>query len=96
MTVNPVGLPKQVADRYVAKMREPGVLACALNWYRALATPRAYRVGHVSVPTTLVWGTETPPSQPMQHGSLATMRTDPLHQSNSTGGIGYRRTAHKP
>lgn len=49
------GLPRPVADRYAARMREPGALTAALGWYRALRLGggTAHRV---PVPTTLVWG----------------------------------------
>ncbi|WP_454043859.1 hypothetical protein [Cellulosimicrobium sp. Marseille-Q8652] len=49
------GLPPEDAARYAERMREPGALRAALNWYRAL--PLARRgVGPVHVPTTYVWG----------------------------------------
>jgi pimeloyl-ACP methyl ester carboxylesterase len=51
------GLPDDVVDHYVARMREPGALSAALGWYRAL--PRSGRdpVGKVRVPTLHVWST---------------------------------------
>jgi pimeloyl-ACP methyl ester carboxylesterase len=50
------GLPEDRVEAYVARMREPGALTAALNWYRA--TPLAARtpVGTVRVPTLHVWG----------------------------------------
>ncbi|UZN02605.1 alpha/beta fold hydrolase [Cellulomonas sp. S1-8] len=49
------GLEPDLADRYVARMCEPGALTAALAWYRALGVPRA-RSGDrtVRVPTTYV------------------------------------------
>ncbi|MDP9417053.1 MAG: alpha/beta hydrolase, partial [Actinomycetota bacterium] len=53
------GLPQEAADRYVDRMREPGALRAALNWYRALPleppTP-----GRVRVPTVSVRGAREP------------------------------------
>lgn len=49
------GLPPEDADRYATRMREPGALRAALNWYRALPIARR-SVGAVRVPTTYVWG----------------------------------------
>ncbi|GAB4081951.1 alpha/beta fold hydrolase [Modestobacter muralis] len=49
------GLPPELADRYVERLRQPGALTAALNWYRALplsGTP----VGTVRVPTLHLWG----------------------------------------
>jgi len=58
----------RVAD-YVARMREPGALTAALNWYRAnkLST---MEVDPVTVPTMYVWGTED-----VAVGSAAAMAT---------------------
>ncbi len=41
----------------VAALSEPGVLAAALNWYRAMSPHDADDLGLVSVPTTYLWGT---------------------------------------
>jgi pimeloyl-ACP methyl ester carboxylesterase len=49
------GLPGAEAARYAARMREPGALTAALNWYRALPLSRS-RTGTVAVPTTYAWG----------------------------------------
>lgn len=49
------GLPAEDARRYAARMREPGALTGALNWYRALPLSRL-RTGPVGVPTTYAWG----------------------------------------
>ena len=49
------GLPAAEAARYAARMREPGALTGALNWYRALPLSRL-RTGPVDVPTTYAWG----------------------------------------
>lgn len=48
------GLAPDRVDHYVARAREPGALAAALAWYRALGVPRAGRSGPVRVPTTYV------------------------------------------
>jgi pimeloyl-ACP methyl ester carboxylesterase len=51
------GLPTEAVDRYVTRMREPGALTAALNWYRALPMSWRDRVGTVRVPTLHVWST---------------------------------------
>jgi pimeloyl-ACP methyl ester carboxylesterase len=51
------GLPEDAVDRYVARMREPGALTAALNWYRALPLTLRDPVGTVRVPTLHVWST---------------------------------------
>jgi pimeloyl-ACP methyl ester carboxylesterase len=51
------GLPDALADHYVARMREPGALTAALNWYRALPWSGRDTVGRVTVPTLHVWST---------------------------------------
>jgi pimeloyl-ACP methyl ester carboxylesterase len=51
------GLPADRADHYVDRMREPGALSAALNWYRALPWNVRDRVGRVRVPTLLIWST---------------------------------------
>ena len=52
------GLPEHLAAHYVARMREPGALTAALNWYRALPWHARDPVGRVRVPTLHVWSTE--------------------------------------
>ena len=47
----------EAAERYVARMREPGALSSALAWYRALPFGARDRVGTVTVPTLHVWST---------------------------------------
>ena len=49
------GLDGEATERYVARMREPGALTAALNWYRGLPLSRP-TVGRVEVPTLYVWG----------------------------------------
>jgi pimeloyl-ACP methyl ester carboxylesterase len=49
------GLPADAVERYVARMREPGALTAALNWYRALPLSLGRPVGTVRVPTLHVW-----------------------------------------
>jgi pimeloyl-ACP methyl ester carboxylesterase len=51
------GLPRDAVDRYVARMREPGALTSALNWYRAIPWSAGDLVGTVRVPTLHVWST---------------------------------------
>jgi pimeloyl-ACP methyl ester carboxylesterase len=51
------GLPAEAVDRYVTRMREPGALSAALNWYRALPWSLRDPVGTVRVPTLHVWST---------------------------------------
>ncbi len=51
------GLPDDLADHYVTRMREPGALTAALNWYRALPWAGRDPVGPVTVPTLHVWST---------------------------------------
>ena len=51
------GLPHDAVDRYVARMHEPGALAAALGWYRALPWSGRDPVGTVRVPTLHVWST---------------------------------------
>ncbi|OLR93973.1 alpha/beta fold hydrolase [Actinokineospora bangkokensis] len=49
-------VPESSVQEYVARLREPGALTAALNWYRAMRhnpTP-----DKVSVPTMFVWSTE--------------------------------------
>jgi pimeloyl-ACP methyl ester carboxylesterase len=54
------GLPVELADHYVARMREPGALPAALGWYRALPWSSREPVGPVEVPAQLVWGARDP------------------------------------
>jgi pimeloyl-ACP methyl ester carboxylesterase len=52
------GLPEADADHYVRRMREPGALTAALNWYRALPWSAREPVGRIrGVPTLHVWST---------------------------------------
>lgn len=50
------GLPGDLVEEYVSRMREPGALTAALNWYRALPAGTRTPVGTVRVPTLHVWG----------------------------------------
>ena len=52
------GLPREYADRYVARVREPGAMTAALTWYRAAATGSSVPVGRITVPTMYVWSTD--------------------------------------
>ncbi|SFE91737.1 Pimeloyl-ACP methyl ester carboxylesterase [Blastococcus tunisiensis] len=51
------GLPEDVVDRYVSRMRQPGALSAALGWYRALPWSGRDPVGRVRVPTLHLWST---------------------------------------
>jgi pimeloyl-ACP methyl ester carboxylesterase len=42
-------------DRYIALMREPGVLTKCLNWYRAQDLGDIEGIGATTVPTLYVW-----------------------------------------
>ncbi|WP_216912230.1 alpha/beta fold hydrolase [Nocardia noduli] len=46
-----------IVDRHLAPLLEPGAMTCALNWYRAIGDDWK-TLPPVSVPSTLVWGTE--------------------------------------
>jgi len=50
------GLPPELVEEYVSRMREPGALTAALNWYRALPFGARTPIGTVRVPTLHVWG----------------------------------------
>jgi len=50
------GLPEELVETYVERMREPGALTAALNWYRALPVGARTPIGKVRVPTLHVWG----------------------------------------
>ena len=47
-------------ERYVARLREPGALTAALNWYRALGAAWAMHMGPVTAPTLFVWSSDDP------------------------------------
>ncbi|WP_440902599.1 alpha/beta fold hydrolase [Actinosynnema sp.] len=55
-------------DEYVSRLKEPGALTAALNWYRA-SRPDG-RIGKVTVPTLYVWTTED-----VAFGSTAALAT---------------------
>ena len=50
------GLPAADADRYARRMREPGALSAALNWYRAMPFSLRSPIPPSTVPTTYAWG----------------------------------------
>ncbi|MFD1507146.1 alpha/beta fold hydrolase [Georgenia yuyongxinii] len=50
------GLPAADAARYARRMREPGALTGALNWYRAIPFYATALPGRVRVPVTYVFG----------------------------------------
>jgi pimeloyl-ACP methyl ester carboxylesterase len=51
------GLPRDRCEHYVDRMREPGALAAAIAWYRALPLDAGDAVGTVRVPTLHLWST---------------------------------------
>jgi pimeloyl-ACP methyl ester carboxylesterase len=51
------GLSPELSEHYVRRMQEPGALATALAWYRALPFDAGDPVGTVRVPTLHVWST---------------------------------------
>jgi len=55
-----MGLTQPFVDHYVERMREPGALTAALNWYRALPFGASDRIGRVRVPTLHVWSSGDP------------------------------------
>lgn len=57
------GLPPHQAQHYAERLRQPGALAAALNWYRALPKDLlrpSLRIGRTPVPTLYVWGEHDP------------------------------------
>jgi len=44
-------------DTYVRRMREPGAMSAALNWYRAAEAAAIDRLGPITTPTMFVWST---------------------------------------
>jgi pimeloyl-ACP methyl ester carboxylesterase len=50
------GLPRPAAEHVAARMREPGALRGAVNWYRALPASLRETVPRITVPTTYVHG----------------------------------------
>jgi pimeloyl-ACP methyl ester carboxylesterase len=53
------GLPKTFADTYTERLRQPGALTCAINWYRGMRVSDGKAVP-VTVPTLLIWGDRDP------------------------------------
>lgn len=49
-------LPVAEVEHYVARMREPGALTAALNWYRAMESADDFP--RTTVPTTYIWSTD--------------------------------------
>jgi pimeloyl-ACP methyl ester carboxylesterase len=50
------GLPRDHAERYAARLAEPGTATALLNWYRAIPWSIRSPAGRSRVPTTYVWG----------------------------------------
>jgi pimeloyl-ACP methyl ester carboxylesterase len=44
-------------DEYVRRMREPGAMTAALNWYRAVDAGSLDALGPITTPTMYVWST---------------------------------------
>ena len=44
-------------DTYVRRMREPGAMTAALNWYRAADVAAIEGLGPITMPTMFVWST---------------------------------------
>ena len=53
------GIPAAKAEHYAARMREPGAMSAAINWYRALPLSRG-AAHRVRIPATYVWGRHDP------------------------------------
>lgn len=51
------GLPDAMIDAYTDAMLEPGAMAAAINYYRALRLSGTVAVGRITVPTLYVWST---------------------------------------
>jgi pimeloyl-ACP methyl ester carboxylesterase len=51
------GLSPELSEHYVRRMQEPGALATALAWYRALPFDARDPVGTVRLPTLHLWST---------------------------------------
>jgi pimeloyl-ACP methyl ester carboxylesterase len=62
-------VPPSRVEEYVQRLREPGALTAALNWYRA-GRP-SVKIDEVSVPTMYVWSTED-----VAFGSTAALDTE--------------------
>jgi pimeloyl-ACP methyl ester carboxylesterase len=54
------GLTPAAAERYAARMAEPGAATGALNWYRAMPFSHMVATPKVKVPTTYAWGEKDP------------------------------------
>ncbi|MEQ0557933.1 alpha/beta hydrolase [Amycolatopsis sp. NEAU-NG30] len=54
-------VPREIADRAVLRLSEPGALTATLNWYRG-ATNDGFEIpaGRITVPTLYLWGREDP------------------------------------
>ena len=55
-TLTASGLPRDHAERYAARLAEPGAATAMLNWYRAIPWSVRSPAGRSRVPTTYVWG----------------------------------------
>lgn len=63
-------IPQSRIDDYLGRLREPGALTAALNWFRATPLNRL-EAPKVTVPTLYVWGTED-----VAVGSTAALATE--------------------
>jgi pimeloyl-ACP methyl ester carboxylesterase len=64
-------------DRYIALMREPGVLTKCLNWYRAQDLADIEDVGPTTVPTLYVWSDDDRALGPVAAHATASHVTGP-------------------
>ncbi|HJP79171.1 MAG TPA: alpha/beta hydrolase [Pseudonocardiaceae bacterium] len=63
-------IPQSRIDDYLGRLREPGALTAALNWFRATPLNRL-EAPKITVPTLYVWGTED-----VAVGSTAALATE--------------------
>jgi len=49
------GCPPERVEGYVDRIRQPGALTAALNWYRAMPPGGLAELEIIEVPTTYVW-----------------------------------------
>jgi pimeloyl-ACP methyl ester carboxylesterase len=73
------GLSGERAAHYTARMREPGAMAGALGWYRAIPVSRGRGAGRVAVPTTYVVGRRDPFFSAASVRRTADLVTGPRH-----------------
>jgi pimeloyl-ACP methyl ester carboxylesterase len=79
------GLPGPIVEDYVARLREPGALTAALNWYRAAWLDRGGN-GPITTPTLYVWGAADSALGPAAAASTARYVTGPYTYVQLPGG----------